>query len=60
MKNKNKWIYIVLALLFGGFGIHKLYEGMPFKFVFYLIFSWTLVPAFIAAGEAGLALLFWE
>ena len=38
MSKKNKWIYIILALLFGGFGIHKLYEGMPFKFVLYIFF----------------------
>lgn len=57
---KDKWLYIILALLLGGFGIHKLYEGMPFKFIIYLVFSWTLIPAFIAFLEACHALVCWD
>ena len=57
---KNKWIYIILALLFGGFGIHKLYEGMPFGFILYIVFSWTFIPAIVAFFEAIHALFCWE
>lgn len=51
-KKPNRWIYIILALLLGGLGIHKLYESMPFKFIFYLVFSWTFIPCVLAFCEA--------
>ena len=57
---KNKWIYIILALFLGGFGIHKLYEGMLFKFILYIVFSWTFIPCVIAFFEAIHALFCWE
>lgn len=53
MSNKpNRWIYIILALLLGGIGIHKIYERMPLKFLFYLVFSFTFIPVAIAFFEA--------
>ena len=53
MSNKpNRWIYIILALLLGGIGMHKIYERMPFKFVIYLVFSFTFIPVAIAFFEA--------
>lgn len=51
-KKPNRWIYIVLALLLGGFGVHKIYERMPFKFVIYLVFSFTFIPVVLAFFEA--------
>lgn len=58
--SKNKWIYIILALFLGGFGIHKIYEGMFFKFILYIVFSWTFIPCIIAFFEAIHALFAWE
>lgn len=64
--NKNKWIYIILALFLGGFGIHKIYEGMWFKFIVYFVLAISfipvlcLVPCFIAFCEAIHALFCWE
>ncbi|BDR58121.1 TM2 domain-containing protein [Xylocopilactobacillus apicola] len=44
----NKTIYILLALFFGGLGIHKFYAGFIGKGVLYLVFSWTFIPGIIA------------
>lgn len=53
MSNKpNRWIYIILALLLGGLGIHKIYERMPFKALFYALFCWTWIPVVISFFEA--------
>lgn len=49
---KSKFVYIVLALFLGGFGIHKLYEGKPFKFLLYICFAWSFIPCVIAFFEA--------
>lgn len=43
---------IVLALLLGGLGAHKFYLGQPVRGVVYLLFCWTLIPAFVALVEA--------
>ena len=51
-KKPNRWIYIVLALPFGGLGIHKIYERMPLKFIIYLFFSFTFIPMVISFFEA--------
>ena len=51
-KKPNRWIYIVLALCLGGFGIHKIYERMPFKFIVYLVFSFTFIPMVLSFFEA--------
>ena len=37
MKNKNT--YALLALLLGGFGVHKFYAGQTGKGILYLIFA---------------------
>ena len=51
-KKPNRWIYIILALLLGGIGIHKIYERMPFKAFLYFIMCWTWIPCIIAFIEA--------
>ena len=51
-KKPNRWIYIVLALCLGGLGVHKIYEKMPFKFIVYLVFSFTFIPVVISFFEA--------
>jgi len=45
---KNKVTAILLALFLGAFGIHRFYLGKITSGVFYLLFSWTLIPAFLA------------
>ena len=45
---KNKWVTIVLALFFGGLGIHQFYQGRIGLGFLYLLFSWTGIPSFVA------------
>lgn len=45
---KSKTTAAVLALLLGGLGVHKFYLGRPGQGFLYLLFCWSLVPAFIA------------
>ena len=49
---KNRPIAILLALLLGGFGIHRFYVGPVLWGVAYLIFFWTGIPQFLAWLEA--------
>lgn len=48
---KNKIVAGVLALFLGGIGGHKFYLGKGFQGVLYLVFCWTLVPAFLGLIE---------
>lgn len=41
----------ILALLLGGFGIHKFYLGRGGQGVVYLLLFWTFIPAVIAFIE---------
>lgn len=41
----------MLAFFLGGFGAHKFYLNQPGLGILYLLFSWTLIPAFIAVVE---------
>jgi TM2 domain-containing membrane protein YozV len=41
---KNRFVALIFALLFGGFGLHKFYLGNIFAGIVYLIFSWTGIP----------------
>lgn len=47
----------ILALLLGGIGAHKFYQGNTKLGILYLCFSWTLIPALIAFIEGLLILL---
>lgn len=38
----NKWMYIIIAFFFGGFGLHRAYAGKPW--IMRLLFSWTGIP----------------
>ena len=51
----NKWVYILLALFLGWFGIHKFYSGKTVKGVIYIIFFWTYIPFLISLVEAIIA-----
>ena len=44
LKSKNLVVAMLLALLLGGFGAHKLYLGHKWEGLGYLLFSWTLLP----------------
>lgn len=48
----NKWLYILVALFLGGFGIHKFMVGQTGAGVIYLLFCWTGIPALIAFFSA--------
>lgn len=41
----------ILAILLGGFGIHKFYMGRIGMGILYLVFSWTFIPGVIALIE---------
>ena len=45
---KNKIAGALLAIFLGGFGIHKFYLGRTGAGIFYLLFFWTFIPAFLA------------
>lgn len=48
---KNKITAGLLALFFGGIGIHKFYLNRPFQGVIYLLFCWTFIPSVISFIE---------
>lgn len=55
---KNKTTAGILALLLGGIGVHKFYLGRVGIGIVYLLFAWTLIPAFIAFIEGLIYLTF--
>ncbi|MFA5050974.1 MAG: NINE protein [Patescibacteria group bacterium] len=53
MKNtKSKTISVLLALFLGGLGAHKFYLGKTVAGIFYLLFSFTFIPAFLGVLDA--------
>ncbi len=50
-KRKNNVVAGILALLFGGIGIHKFYLGKVGIGILYLLFCWTAIPSIIAFIE---------
>lgn len=44
---KSKGVTSVLALLFGGLGVHRFYLNEPWIGLFYLLFCWTFIPVFL-------------
>lgn len=48
---KSRYAAAILAILLGGFGIHKFYLGAWGWGLIYLLFSWTFVPAFVGIIE---------
>lgn len=53
---KSKTTAGVLAILFGGFGVHKFYLGSMGFGVLYLLFCWTGIPFFVSFIEGILIL----
>ncbi|WP_167295801.1 TM2 domain-containing protein [Pedobacter sp. SG908] len=45
---KNKFTTALLALFFGGIGIHRFYLGQTRSGLLYLLFCWTFIPLAIA------------
>ncbi|HOU25053.1 MAG TPA: TM2 domain-containing protein [Anaerolineae bacterium] len=52
VQRKDPTTAVVLALLFGGIGLHKFYLGQTGLGILYLLFSWTFVPAIVSFFEA--------
>lgn len=53
-RRKDATVAILLALFLGGFGAHHFYLGRTGLGVLYLVFFWTLIPAFVALIECFL------
>lgn len=49
---KSKTTAGLLALFFGGIGIHKFYLGKWVWGIVYILFCWTFIPAIVALVEA--------
>lgn len=49
--NRSRSTAAVLAILFGGIGIHKFYLGKPLQGLLYIFFSWTFIPMFVGIVE---------
>lgn len=48
---KSKILAGILAILFGGLGVHKFYMGKTGMGILYLVFCWTYIPAIIGFVE---------
>lgn len=48
---KDPTVALLLNIFLGGFGGHKFYMGQSGTGIFYLLFSWTLIPPLIAFFE---------
>lgn len=57
---RSRALAVIWALFFGGLGAHKFYLGETWQGVAYLLFCWTLVPAFVAVIDAVVLLLMRE
>lgn len=53
---KNKTTAGLLAILLGGFGVHKFYLGKIGMGILYLVFCWTFIPSLAALIEGILYL----
>ncbi len=45
---KSQGLALLLCFFLGGFGVHQFYLGNTVQGVFYLLFSWTCIPAIIS------------
>jgi TM2 domain-containing membrane protein YozV len=52
MQTKNRTTAGLLALFFGGLGVHHFYLNNAGRGFLYLIFCWTFIPAIAALIEA--------
>ncbi|MBM0868506.1 NINE protein [Staphylococcus auricularis] len=58
MREVNKVIYIVLAFLLGGFGIHNFYAGKIGLGIYFLLFFWLAGITHIIAIIQGILAIF--
>lgn len=49
---KDKVVFVLLAVFFGWFGVHRFYLGDIGLGILYLLFSWTFIPYFVSLIEA--------
>lgn len=49
---KDKQVAGILALFFGGLGVHKFYLGKVGLGFLYLLFFWTFIPTIVGWIEA--------
>jgi TM2 domain-containing membrane protein YozV len=49
---RNRTTAAILALVFGGLGVHKFYLGQSGLGILYLLFCWTFVPSIVGFIEA--------
>lgn len=56
---KKKSVAIILAILFGIFGVHKFYLGSWGWGIIYILFTWTYLPILIGIAE-GIGFAFME
>jgi TM2 domain-containing membrane protein YozV len=54
---KNRVVAALLAILLGGFGLHKFYLGKTGLGIVYLLFCWTGIPSLIGFIEGILYLV---
>ncbi|WP_300386339.1 TerB N-terminal domain-containing protein [Clostridium sp.] len=52
ISKKSKAVYIILAILFGVFGVHQFYLKNYKKAIIYFLFSWTGIPYLCAICDA--------
>ena len=51
VSSKTRGIAVLIALFFGGIGVHRFYLNRPLSGVLYLAFCWTFIPAIMALAE---------
>lgn len=56
-RNSDQIVAGILAILIGGLGVHKFYQGNMRNGVLYLCFFWTAIPALLGLIEGVLMLL---
>ena len=57
MKKLNYWCFLILAFLFGFFGLQEFYRRETGLGILAVLFCWTFIPAIVATIE-GLVWLF--
>ena len=53
-RRKSATTGVLLALFLGGLGAHRFYLGQTGRGILYVVFVWTLIPAFVALIECFL------
>ena len=56
LRQVNRVLYIILALLLGSFGLHKFYAGKPLAGILYLLFCWSWIPTILTIFDIIVAL----